>query len=211
MLPFPNCPKLFLPQHFTAPPVTIAHVWAPCSEGGNNTAPWLAAIAVAPVRPVTVTGVDELVVVPFPNCPEPFDPEQLTAPPVTTAHVWPKPPAIAVTPVSALTATGLDEPVVVPSPNCPEPLDPQHLTAPPVTTAHAWPYPAATAVPVVTEPGMTGLEAADDALSPPSALTATTVNVYVVPLASPVTVCVVAVELNRIDSCATVPIHGVTT
>jgi hypothetical protein len=49
------------------------------------------------------------------------------------------------------------------------------------------------------------------ALSFPSALTACTVNVYVVPLVSPVAVCVVAVELKTTGVWPTKPIHGVTT
>ena len=58
---------------------------------------------------------------------------------------------------------------------------------------------------------MTGFEADDEALSLPSTLMATTVNVYVAPLDSPVTAWVVAVELNRIGVWRTWPIHGVTT
>jgi hypothetical protein len=42
-------------------------------------------------------------------------------------------------------------------------------------------------------------------------LIAATVNVYVVPFVSPVTVSVVAFELNRIDGFETCPTHGVTT
>jgi hypothetical protein len=59
--------------------------------------------------------------------------------------------------------------------------------------------------------GVTGLDMSDDALSSPRALMATTVNVYVVPFVSPVTTCVVAVELNTTGVCRTKPIHGVTT
>ncbi len=35
---------------------------------------------------MTPTAVFESVVVPSPNCPEPFKPQQLTAPPATNAH-----------------------------------------------------------------------------------------------------------------------------
>ena len=45
----------------------------------------------------------------------------------------------------------------------------------------------------------------------PRLLIATTVNVYVVPFARPVTTSVVAVELNRTGVWATWPTHGVTT
>jgi hypothetical protein len=44
----------------------------------------------------------------------------------------------------------------------------------------------------------------------PMALMAATVNEYAVPLVSPVIVCDVAVSLNTIDVCATVPMYGVT-
>jgi hypothetical protein len=58
--------------------------------------------------------------------------------------------------------------------------------------------------------GVTGFDCADDALSLPSASTAATVNSYVLPLMRPITVCVVAVELNRMGAFATEPTHGVT-
>ncbi len=45
----------------------------------------------------------------------------------------------------------------------------------------------------------------------PTAFTAATVNVYVVPFVSPVIVCVVAVELNGTGVCGTEAISGVTT
>ena len=45
----------------------------------------------------------------------------------------------------------------------------------------------------------------------PLAFLAATLNVYVVPFVSPVTVCEVAVELNVRAVCATVPTYGVTT
>ena len=45
----------------------------------------------------------------------------------------------------------------------------------------------------------------------PAALRAATVKVYAVPLVSPVTVCVVAVEEKATGICATPPIEGVTT
>jgi hypothetical protein len=52
VVPSPSCPVVLAPQHLTVPAPNNAHVWfAP------------AATAIAVVRPVTVTGVDELVVV----------------------------------------------------------------------------------------------------------------------------------------------------
>ena len=47
-----------------------------------------AVTAVASVIPVTVTGVEELVVVPLPSCPVPLSPQQLTVPPPERAQVW---------------------------------------------------------------------------------------------------------------------------
>ena len=80
---------------------------------------WPAVIDAAPVRPVTATGVDVPVVVPFPNCPVLLLPQHLTAPPVTIAHVWLSPAVIDVAPVRPVTATGVAESVVVPFPNSP--------------------------------------------------------------------------------------------
>jgi hypothetical protein len=77
VVPFPNCPFTFRPQHLAAPPAAIAHVWA--SPAARD---------VAPVRPVTATAVDEPFVVPFPNSPKPPLPQHLTAPPATITHVW---------------------------------------------------------------------------------------------------------------------------
>ncbi len=50
-----------LPQHLAVPLANNAHEWLPP-----------AVIAVAVVRPLTVTGVCASVVVPFPNRPEPL-------------------------------------------------------------------------------------------------------------------------------------------
>jgi hypothetical protein len=108
IIPFPNCPTQPSPQHTAEPSATLAHVWR---------SP--AAIAVAPVTPLTATGVDESVRVPFPNCPAPLNPQHVTAPPVTIAHVWKYPTVTAVAPVRPVTATSVDEAMVVPFPNCP--------------------------------------------------------------------------------------------
>jgi hypothetical protein len=55
-VPFPNWPLPLLPQHLAVPFANNAHECDPPAE-----------IATAVVRPLTTTGVDELVVVPFPN------------------------------------------------------------------------------------------------------------------------------------------------
>src|SRR5262245_19378682 len=107
---------------------------------------------------------------------------------------------MAVAPVSPETATGVGESVVVPLPNPPNSLSPQHSMVPPAAIAHVCEAPAVTLLNAAAR-GVTGFEGSDDALSLPSALMAITVNVYVVPLVSPVTVWVVAVELNWVGVC----------
>ena len=57
--------------------VSIAQVWLPP-----------AAIAVALLMPTTVTGMDELLVVPSPSFPAPLLPQHCTAPLASTAQVW---------------------------------------------------------------------------------------------------------------------------
>jgi hypothetical protein len=78
------------------------------------------------------------------------------------------------------------------------------------TTADPFPgtadtFVGATGVPTVTE------ALAADGGPVPLAFVAATVNVYAVPLVSPVTVWVVAVELNATGAWRADPIHGVTT
>ena len=58
MVPLPSWPKEFNPQHLTVPPVRRAQV---------SSAP--AEIWVAPVRPLTLTGVEDWFVVPSPSSP----------------------------------------------------------------------------------------------------------------------------------------------
>ena len=59
MVPFPSWPLPLKPQHLAVPFANNAHECSPP-----------AAIATAFVRPLTTTGVDESVVVPFPNSPK---------------------------------------------------------------------------------------------------------------------------------------------
>ena len=73
----------------------------------------------APVIPVTATGVELLVMVLLPSCPTPLRPQQLTVPPLPTAHVCFPPAATAVAPAIPVTVTGVDELVVVPLPSWP--------------------------------------------------------------------------------------------
>ena len=78
------------------------------------------------------------------------------------------------------------------------------------TFACAFPGTADTAVGAAGAPTVTGPDAAD--CGPvPFAFFAATLNEYVVPFANPVTVALVAVELNVVDCWATDPTNGVTT
>src|SRR5437868_10191921 len=101
---------MLCPQHLTAPSPVRAHA---CAKPP--------VIATTFVRLVTVTGVDELLKVPLPNCPSKLPPQQFTAPAANNAHECATPPeiAIATTPLRPLTATGVDESVVEPLPNWP--------------------------------------------------------------------------------------------
>ncbi len=78
------------------------------------------------------------------------------------------------------------------------------------TTADPFPGTAVTPVGATGAPTVTAPDATD--CGPvPLAFLAATVNVYVVALVNPVTVWVVAVELNVCAGCATEPMYGVTT
>ena len=67
---------MLLPQQATVLSVRVAHVW-----------PQPAVAVVALVRPVTVTGVVAVVVVPLPSWPWLFLPQQATVSSVRVAHV----------------------------------------------------------------------------------------------------------------------------
>ena len=66
-MPLPSCPFSLNPQQYTPPAATTAQA-----------CPLLAAIAVMSARPVTGTGVGELVVVPLPSDPEELLPQHST-------------------------------------------------------------------------------------------------------------------------------------
>ena len=68
-----------------------------------------AEIWVTPVRPLTLTGVEESVLVPSPSWPDWLSPQHLTVPPARRAQVWSLPAEIWVTPVRPLTLTGVEE------------------------------------------------------------------------------------------------------
>ena len=104
--------------------------------------PLPAVMATAPVRPDTVTGVVELVVVPSPSCPKSLPPQQRAVPSASSAHVCIHPAVMATAPVRPDTTTGVVELVAVPSPSCPESLPPQHLAVPSASSPQVWSQPA---------------------------------------------------------------------
>jgi hypothetical protein len=65
------------PQHLAVPFANNAHEWKPRAE-----------IATAVVKPLTITGVDEFVVVPFPNSPRALYPQHSVVPFTNNAHEW---------------------------------------------------------------------------------------------------------------------------
>ena len=67
--PLPSWPELFRPQHRAVPSDNTAHECDPPAPMETTC-----------VRPLTVTGLDESVVVPLPSCPEAFRPQHLTVP-----------------------------------------------------------------------------------------------------------------------------------
>jgi hypothetical protein len=109
-----------------------------------------ALIAVTVVRPVTGTGVELAVVVPFPSLPSTLLPQHSAVPFARTAHVWFPPALIAVTVVRPVTGTGVELAVVVPFPRAPLRPRPQHAAVLFVSTAHVCVPPALT----VTEAGL---------------------------------------------------------
>jgi hypothetical protein len=122
--PRPSWTKELSPQHLIPPSERRAQVW---------TDP-----AVSPVTlesPLTVTGVDESLVVPLPSWPSAFMPQHLTVPSESNAQLWDSPTATAVAVEIPLTVTGTVESVSVPLPSWPKLLDPQHRTVPPEITA----------------------------------------------------------------------------
>ena len=146
VVPSPNWPEPFHPQHLTAPPAVTAQVW-------NSPA----ATALTPLpSPLTSIGVACPVVVPSPNWPTMLSPQHLSPPPFVTAQVWDPPAATTFTPLpSPLTSTGVVCLSVVPFPNWPEPLFPQHLSPPPRTVsiiAQVWSPPAATPLTPLASP-----------------------------------------------------------
>src|SRR3989454_220205 len=90
--------------------------------------------------PVTVTGVEDPVVAPFPSWPKsllgPTAPQHFTVPFARSAQVCRMPALTATAPVIPPTRTGVDELVVVPSPSWPSWFRPQHCAVPSPNSAH---------------------------------------------------------------------------
>src|SRR5256712_13821234 len=82
--------------------------------------------------PVTVTGVEDPVVAPFPSWPKslpgPTAPQHFTVQSERSAQERKTPALTATAPVMPPTRTGADELVVVPSPSCPPTFTPQPQT-----------------------------------------------------------------------------------
>src|SRR5438132_564130 len=103
--------------------------------------------AVSPVRPLTITGAVDCVVVPSPSWPLPLAPQHRAEPPDISAHVKFPPAATAVAPFRPTTATGFATlTAYAPFPSWPSLLYPQHLTDPFESNAHVCWIPAVTCV-----------------------------------------------------------------
>jgi hypothetical protein len=112
VVPFPNWPQSFAPQHRAVPYPTSAQLW--CHH------PLVTALPYA--IPATGTGVDELLVVPSPSWPNPFCPQHCTVPSRRSAQVCAHPALTATAFVIPTTRAGGDDEddgMAVPSPTCP--------------------------------------------------------------------------------------------
>lgn len=99
--------------------------------------------------PLTITGVEESVLAPFPSWPEPLFPKHCTVLPLRTAQVYKLPDAIAVAVVIPVTVIGEESKLHD---------HPQHCTVPVLRALQVWKAPAAMAVAVVIPLAGTGAE-----------------------------------------------------
>src|SRR5438874_2485621 len=106
VVPLPNWPHSFTPQHCTVPFSRSAQLW--CHHP--------AVTATAPVTPRTRTGVVELAVVPSPSWPNAFSPQHCTVPSPRSAQVCCHPALTSTASVIPTTCTGVAEVVVIPLP-----------------------------------------------------------------------------------------------
>src|SRR5438309_2195783 len=117
--PLPSWPKLLSPQQRIVPSRRTAQL---CSAPGAIT---------AGTMPLTVTGVEELAVLPFPSRPSSPRPQHCSVPSRRSAHMWKTPAsmatagAVALSPLT-LTGVGDSNAVVAGSPSWPALFRPQH-------------------------------------------------------------------------------------
>jgi hypothetical protein len=105
--------------------------------------------ATAVLIPLTITGVDELLELPLPSCPNGLYPQHLIVPFESTAQVCPFLAETATAVLIPLTITGVDELLKLPLPSWPTELFPQHLIVLSKRRAQVWPPPAETATAVL--------------------------------------------------------------
>jgi len=114
---------------------------------------------VTPVARI-VTGVEESVLVPFPNWPQSLMPQHRTVVSPRSAQLWCHHPAVTATaPLIPLTVTWIVEPLVVPFPSCPNWFCPQQWTVPLPRSAQVWSHPALTATAPAMPATCTGVAA----------------------------------------------------
>ena len=104
-----------------AKPVPVRVTTVPPAAGPNAGVIWVSVGCTTHCPcPLAGVGVDRLVVVPSPNSPSELAPQQTTARPVVSAHVWDQPATIDTTPLERpLAAAAVWRVVVVPSPSWP--------------------------------------------------------------------------------------------
>ena len=98
-----------------------------------------------PLRPLTVTGVNEPTTLLLPSCPQLLTPQHFIVRLTNTAQLSWVPAVTEVAPVNPVTCSGVAEKVTpLNCPNSPA-LSPQHLTVPAANKAHVWEVPPASA------------------------------------------------------------------
>src|SRR6266700_2553101 len=98
-VPLPSWPRTLYPQHF-APPVEVM---------AQDSTPPAATPATPLERPLTSTGTELVVFVPFPSSPTRLFPQHFTPPSAAMAQAWDNPTATAVAPPERpITSTGVE-------------------------------------------------------------------------------------------------------
>ena len=148
VVPLPNWPQPFWPQHRTTPPVQAAQAWPSptamevafltfgIADGKRLPVVWSYGpqhltvpsvrsaqeppeMAVAWVTPDTSTEMELDLLVPSPSMPSMFSPQHRTVPSPSKAQVCASEEAMAVALLIPTTTTGVGLTVVVPLPSCP--------------------------------------------------------------------------------------------